>query len=197
MYNKIKFKFTLQSNAGYNIGGGIKYKNIKKGCVTMLKINSNLFNFDFFLSNKKKVSDLESGAIDNGGATKFDDGIYSNIEGDEYITLNKRNNQISVFVPSTMNTDIQIDNKVYIKQSIDYLAKFYDLTALKFYNTEGSWYSDDLQKVVYDNITIITLQTNTITETDINNFIQLANRIKLDMKQEGVSIAINTALAIV
>ncbi len=163
----------------------------------MLKINSNLFNFDFFLSNRKKVDNLESGAIDNGGATKFDDGIYSNIEGNEYITLNKKDNQISIFVPSTMDTDIQIDNQAYIKQSIEYLAKFYDITALKFYATRGSWYSDDMQKVVYDDITIITLQADTITVADINNFIQLANRIKLDMRQEGVSIAINTALAIV
>ena len=70
-------------------------------------------------------------------------------------------------------------------------------TTLKYYKTKGSWYSEDMQKVVIEDITIITLKLDQLTETDIQIFIDLAEIIKKDMKQEGVSIAINTALAIV
>lgn len=164
----------------------------------MLKIDSNKFNFNFFLSDRKKVDSLEAGAIENGGATKFDDSIYSNIEKSKYIRLNEKNNNISIFIPSTMDINKNIDNEYYITKSITYLKRYYSITSnLKYYKTIGSWFSDSLKTVVYDNITIITLQLNELTETDINIFIALANIIKIEMSQEGVSIAINNSLAII
>lgn len=164
----------------------------------MKTINSNKFNFSFFLSDRKKVDSLEAGAIENGGATKFDNAIYSNIAKNEYIKLNEKNNNISIFIPSTMDINKNINNEYYIEKSINYLKRYYNITNnLKYYKTIGSWFSDSLQNVVYDNITIITLQLNELTETDINIFIELANIIKTEMKQEGVSIAINKSLAIV
>lgn len=164
----------------------------------MIKINSNKFNFQFFLSGNKKVESLEAGAINHGGATKFDDGVYSNIEGSNFIELKKSDNEISIFIPSTINTNYKTDNQTYINKSINYLERFYSITNnLKYYKTSGSWYSDDLQKVIIEDITIITLKLNKLTESDIQIFSDLANIIKVDMNQEGVSIAINTSLAII
>ena len=160
-------------------------------------INSKKFNFQFFLSNNKKVTSLEEGARLYGGATQFDDGIFSNTEGNEYITINENKNNISLFVPSTVNVSRQVNNSNYVNYCYDKLQLLYNNNNIKYYNTKGSWWSDDLQKVVIENITIITLELNTITEADIYNFIQLANWIKKEMSQEGVSIAINSALAIV
>ena len=163
----------------------------------MLKINSKQFNFQFFLSNRKKVNSLKEGAIKYGGATKFDDAIYSNIAGNEYITLNETNNIISLFVPSTANVNNYINNKYYVNYCYNKLESLYSNNNKKYYDTRGSWFSEDLQKVVIENVTIITLELNTITEADIINFIELATWIKQEMQQEGVSIAINAALAIV
>ena len=165
----------------------------------MLKnINSNLFNFSFFLSGNKKVDSLEDGAKKYGGATKYDDAIYSNVEGNEYIEVLPEDNEISIFIPSTMDVKNKIDNGYMVDKSINYLQRFYNIANnLKYYKTKGSWYSEDMQKVVIEDITIITLKLDQLTETDIQIFIDLAEIIKKDMKQEGVSIAINTALAIV
>ena len=165
----------------------------------MLKnINSKLFNFNFFLSGNKKVKSLSSGAIDHGGATKFNDAVYSNIEGSDLIELKKSDNEISIFIPSTANVNNKINNKKQVNKSINYLKRFYNITDnLKHYKTEGSWYSEDLNKVIIEDITIVTLKLDTLTESDIQIFTDLATIIKKDMSQEGVSIAINTALAIV
>lgn len=164
----------------------------------MFKINSNKFKFQFFLSANKKVDNLEAGATKFGGATKFDNGIYSNIEGSNLIELKKSDNEISIFIPSTTDTDTKSDNQIYINKSINYLKRFYNIADnLKYYKTVGSWFSDDLNKVIVEDITIITLKLNTLTESDIKIFTELANIIKKDMNQEGVSIAINTALAII
>lgn len=165
----------------------------------MLKsINSKLFNFSFFLSGNKKVKNLSDGAIDHGGATEFDDAIYSNIEGSDLIELKKSDNQISIFIPSTTDTDTITDNKKQVNKSVDYLKRFYSITDnLKYYKTKGSWYSEDLKKVIIEDITIVTLKLDILTESDIQIFTDLANIVKKDMSQEGVSIAINAALAIV
>lgn len=163
----------------------------------MLKIDSKKFNFSFFLSDRTKVTSLEEGAKLYGGATQFDDSIYSNIEGSEYIKINKNKNNISLFVPSTVDIDKYINNKYYVNYCYKKIKSLYNNKNIKYYDTKGSWFSDDLQKVVIENITIITLELNTITEVDIINFINLAAWIKQEMQQEGVSIVINTALAIV
>jgi len=149
------------------------------------------------LSDRKKVASLEEGAILYGGATQFDNGIYSNIPGNDYININENKNSISLFVPSTVDIDKHVNNKYYVNYCYNKLQSLYTNNNIRYYDTKGSWYSDDLQKIVIENITIITLELNTITEADIYNFIQLANWIKMEMSQEGVSIAINSALAIV
>ena len=160
-------------------------------------INSKKFNFSFFLSDKKRVNSLEEGARLYGGATQFNDGIYSNIEGNEFITINENKNNISLFVPSTVNVNQKVNNSYYVNYCYNKIKSLYSNNNIKYYDAKGSWYSEDSQKVVIEDITIIALELNTITEVDIYNFIQLANWIKKEMRQEGVSIAINTALAIV
>lgn len=162
----------------------------------MLKINSKQFNFNFFLSDRKKVESLETGAIANGGATKFDDNIYSNIQKSEYIRLTDDNN-ISIFIPSTMDVDKNTDNSEQTTYSINYLKRFYSMDNITFYKSQGSWYSEDLKKVVYDDITLINVNIKNATITDINIFINLANYIKKAMNQEGVSVSINNSLAII
>jgi hypothetical protein len=160
-------------------------------------INSSRFNFSFFLSDRKKVSSLESGAIAYGGSTKFQSGIYSNIPGTENIKVNNRKNSISIFIPSTINVNQPVNNKQYIAYASRYLNRFYPTANSVHYNTQGSWYSEDNNQVVIENITIMTIELETVSETDISIFIELAKYIKQAMNQEGVSIAINTALAIV
>ncbi len=159
-------------------------------------IDSKKFNFSFFLSGITKVKNLKEGAEKFGGATEFDSGIYSNIPGDNFIHIQK-NNQISVFIPSTTNCNIKTDNKKYIEYSLNYLERFYSIAQINYYNTKGSWYSEDKNEVIEEDITIMTVNKEELTEVDINIFIELANWIKREMAQEGVSISINSALAIV
>ena len=163
----------------------------------MLKIDSKKFNFSFFLSDRKKVNTLEEGARIYGGATQFNNGIFSNYEDDSNIRINKYNNNISIFVPSTMEINKKADNSEIIQYIVKQLKQEYNTDNIIFYDTKGSWYSDSLNQVVIEDITIISVDLATVTEKDINLFIKLSNYIKQKMSQEGVSIAINTALAIV
>lgn len=159
-------------------------------------IDSKKFNFNFFLGGMTKVTSLVEGARLYGGATKFKNEIISNIPTDDFIRITE-DNEISIFVPSTLNVSEQTDNTKYVKAVIDMLVAKYPIYNLTFYNTEGSWYSEEQQKVVIENITIITARLKEVTEDDINYFIDVANYLKQEMNQEGVSLSINSALAIV
>ncbi len=163
----------------------------------MLKIDSKKFHFSFFLSDRKKVASLEEGARLYGGATQFEDGIYSNYQKSEFIGIYEKNNNISLFVPSTVNINQHVNNRYFINYCYNKLKSLYNNNNIKYYDTKGSWWSNDKNDIVKEDITIITVDAETITENDIYNFIQLANWIKKEMSQEGVSLTINNALAIV
>lgn len=161
-------------------------------------VNSNKFNFQFFLSNIKKVADLTKGAEENGGATQYDDGVYSNIEGSEHITINDNNNSISLFIPSTIEINKSTDNTEYVKMVIKSITnKYNNIEDIKFYNTKGSWYSDNTNSVVIEDITIITTVLNTLTIEDINYFIEIANYLKFEMSQDAISLNINGSLCLI
>ena len=152
--------------------------------------------FNFYLGGRIKVVDLSTGAKLYGGATKFEDGVYSNVETDNNIKVYRNKpNRLSVIVPSTLDVNQHIDNSRYVTTYFGDLAARYD--KIESFKTEGSWYSDDLCQVIVENSTILTIISSNITENDILWFKDLALKIKSDMNQEGVSIIINESLAIV
>ena len=164
----------------------------------MLKVNSKNFNFQFFLSDSIKVKSLKSGALQHGGATKAQNKIYSNIHKSDYIIINDNNNKLSIFIPDTVNINQKTDNSQFINYAIKYIQQnFNNVNNLQFEKTKGSWYSEDLQKVVYDNITIISFESDSITPIDINIMTILAKYIKQHMIQNGVTITINNSMAII
>ena len=162
-----------------------------------MQINSNMFGFDFFLSDYVKVDNLETGAKMYGGATRFDSAVYSNIEGNDLIEVKDFENELSIFIPSTTNVDVEVDNKFYVEESLEFLEKYYNIHNLRFYRTEGSWYSEDKKEVIIENITIITVTKDDVSPVDIYIFKLLADWIKKEMRQEGVTITVNSAMAIV
>ena len=152
--------------------------------------------FNFFLGGRIKVADLSTGAKLYGGATKFEDGVYSNVETDNNIKVYRNKpNRLSVIIPSTINVDTHIDNSRYVNKYFGEIAAEYD--KIEVFKTQGSWYSDDLCQVIVEDTTILTVVSNKTTILDILWFKDLALKIKSDMNQEGVSIIINDGLAIV
>ena len=159
-------------------------------------LNSKNFNqINFFLANKREVNSLEEGAELYGGATLLGNKIYSNYEGDDYIKILENNNTISIIIPSTLDADIEIDNTEYVSKYLSILNKEYK--NITIYNSMGSWYSDDLNKVIIEKNTIITINSNNLTAEDINKMLNLGILIRDDMRQEAVSVLVNDSLCIV
>lgn len=163
----------------------------------MKKINiSNFDKISYFMSDLVKVDSLENGAIKNGGATKFKNGYYSNVEKNDFITINDKNNKISLFVPSTLH-DKEINNKKFVEKYYNEIKKEYKDKTITLFDTKGSWYSEELDKVIIEKVTILSIDKKEVTKKDINTFIRLAENIKEKMYQENVSVSVNSALCII
>jgi hypothetical protein len=170
-----------------------------------MKIDSSKFNFKFFLSDKIKVTDLDSAARQHGGAThNIDDNeMFSNVPGSEFIDIKKGElNTLSVYIPDTMSINRAINKEAHQEIVYQIVHKIYDKYGSKgitpYYEKGlGSWYSEELQKVVYDNIIIASVHLESVTQADIKFFCSLARYIKRAMKQEAVTVTINTALGLI
>ena len=150
----------------------------------------------FFLGGRKEVDSLEDGARKYGGATLLGEKIYSNCEDNDYINLLEEKNNISVIIPSTLDADVEIDNTEYVTRYLKILNKEYS-GKITVCNSVGSWYSDDLNKVIIEKNTIITVSIDNLDAEKINSILNLGILIRDEMKQEAVSVLINDALCIV
>ena len=160
-------------------------------------LNSKKFKqISFFLGGRKEVNSLEEGAKKYGGATLLGGKFYSNYENDDYINLLEGENSISVIIPSTLDADAEIDNTEYVTRYLKILNKEYS-GKITVYNSIGSWYSEDLNKVIIEKNTIITVNSDNIDAEEVNSILNLGILIKNDMRQEAVSVLINDALCLV
>ena len=146
----------------------------------------------FYLANRIQVESLEDGAVQYGGATLIDGKIYSNIEESEELKLNMKNT-VGILVPSTIDININIDNKKYVEEVEAVLKDFGKVTS-KF-DSKGSWYSD-IEGVVVEENTIVTFESNG-NPFDLQLLKYLAEKLKSDMKQEAITIILNDGIAIV
>lgn len=148
----------------------------------------------FCLKNRVSVETLEIGAKLYGGATQIDNNIFSNCDETTTFDINDENT-LGIIVPSTIDVDTEIDNTEYVEKVLETM-KFEGFSNIVVKDCRGSWYSDDLNKVVVENNTLITF-TSFDTNYDINIVRQIAHALKVYMSQEAVSIIVNDSLAII
>ena len=162
-----------------------------------INVNS-LKGIKFFLGGIEKVNSLEIGARKNGGATLFKDGVYSNYDnGENNIIIDSKKNTISIIIPSTIDADKEIDNKKYVNYYSSIIKNYAKFKNVFFYNSCGSWYSDNLNRVLIEKNTIITIEVDDLTSKDIMFMINLGKIVKKDMTQEAISVIVNNALCLV
>ena len=162
-----------------------------------INVNS-LKGIEFFLGGIEKVDNLEIGARKNGGATLFKDGVFSNYDnGKNNIIIDSKKNTISIIIPSTIDADKEINNKKYVEYYSSIIKNYAKFKNVFFYNSCGSWFSDNLNKVIIEKNTIITIEVDDLTSKDIMFMINLGKIVKKDMTQEAISVIINNALCLV
>ena len=108
----------------------------------------------------------------------------------QYFSLN---NKVSIYIPSTIDVDVTIDNSKYVNDiTKKFCLMFGGATAQE---VVGSWYSDDLKKVVTENVTIVYSNcSDDQLKDNINEVENIAKKLCKDMTQECISLEVNGVL---
>lgn len=103
------------------------------------------------------------------------------------------NQRISIYVPSTIDVNKTIDNSTYVHNVQIELCRLFGGATSQ--NVVGSWYSNDLNKVITENVTIVYSNTDLQNlEKHISNVWNIAYKLCKSMKQECISLEINGKL---
>ena len=152
-----------------------------------MKLNTNYF----YLNNKKVIEESEIDA----GATMFEGQWVTNYQESDTIEI-KENNELSIYVPSTIDVNkINEQFELLTKNTENMLQKEFN-TNVKRIDTKGAWKSE--QGLVFEDINILSINANYEKfESTLEYFIDLAEKFKKDLSQEGISIGINDGLMII
>lgn len=152
-----------------------------------MKLNTNYF----YLNNKKVIEEADI----NAGATMFDGKWYTNYNEMSEIQVNSIN-EISIYVPSTVDVDkINEQFELLTIDTANMLQKEFN-TNVKRIDTKGAWMSEN--GLVFEDINILSIDTSFKEfESTLKYFINLAEKFKKDLSQEGISIGINDGLMII
>ena len=142
----------------------------------------------FYLMNSKQIKEEEI----TSGATKFGSQWVTNYQESDIIEI-KENNELSIYVPSTIDIDKINTN---INKTIEEVKSKIN-EATKNYKTNGAWRTEE-GTIVFEEITILSINVNEKNfENKLNDFIIIAEKMKKDLNQEGISIGINNGLMII
>lgn len=145
----------------------------------------------FYLMNSKQIKEEEI----TSGATKFDGQWITNFQESDTIEV-KDNNELSIYVPSTIDVDkINEQFELLTIDTANMLQKEFN-TNVKRIDTKGAWKSE--QGLMFENINILSINASYEKfESTLEYFINLAEKFKKDLSQEGISIGINNGLMII
>ena len=142
----------------------------------------------FYLMNSKQIKEEEI----TSGATKFNNQWITNYQESDMIEV-KENNELSIYVPSTIDVDKINEN---INKTIEEVKSKIN-EATKEYKTNGAWRTEE-GTIVFEEITILSIDVNKESfENKLSEFIAIAEEMKINLKQEGISIGINNGLMII
>ena len=103
------------------------------------------------------------------------------------------NQRISIYVPSTIDVNKTIDNSTYVHNIQVELCRLFGGATSQ--NVVGSWYSNDLNKVITENVTIVYSNTDLQNlEKHISDVWKIAYKLCKSMQQECISLEINGKL---
>ena len=142
----------------------------------------------FYLMNSKQIKEEEITSC----ATKFNNQWVTNYQESDIVEV-KENNELSIYVPSTIDVD-KINTNV--DKTIEEIKNKINETT-KSYKTNGAWRTEE-GTIVFEEITILSINVNEKNfENKLNEFIIIAEEMKKDLSQEGISIGINNGLMII
>lgn len=107
----------------------------------------------------------------------------------------ERTNQISVFIPTTLDVDKSVDTSQYVERTLNFLAERFGGATSK--EAQGVWNSDEVG-LVGETVYIV---QSFATQNDINEHldavIDYIKKLKVELRQEAMALEINNKLSLI
>ena len=105
------------------------------------------------------------------------------------------NHSVALFVPSTMDVDQAVDNRVQVQETLSFLGNLFGGATSS--NAEGAWRSED-SGIVTEQVTIVkTFVSRKALDTYLDEVFNFASQLKVNMKQEAVAVSVDNRLILV
>ncbi len=102
---------------------------------------------------------------------------------------------IGIFIPSTLDVDMSVDNTQQVQQTLNFLGSIFGGATSS--NAEGVWQSEESGMVVEEVTIVRTFVSQQALERNLDSVIGYATELKLTMKQEAVAVDIDNQLLLV
>lgn len=104
----------------------------------------------------------------------------------------KLTSQVKIYVPSTVDVDKNFDNSEYVQQTLKFLSEcFGGATATK---ALGAWISTKGQLVTEHVDLVFSFAKEKDLEESIDKIYNYCLKMKLDLRQESISLEVNNEL---
>jgi CRP-like cAMP-binding protein len=107
----------------------------------------------------------------------------------------RRTNQVSLYIPTTVDVDQALDTSAYVRQTLDFLGGLFGGATSD--DAQGVWKSDDAG-LVDETIYIV---TSFVTQSDLDqhlsSILDYIDRLKLELKQEAMALEVNRKLMLI
>lgn len=101
--------------------------------------------------------------------------------------------KVAIYVPSTVNVNQSIDNSQFVSKVAIELSKLFGGATQT--QAVGSWFSNDLNKLVTENVTIVYSNCNkSDLDKHLLQVVNIASQLCSDMTQECISLELNGVL---
>lgn len=112
-----------------------------------------------------------------------------------FIDRLERTHQIAIFIPTTVDVDIEIDTGIYVKRTLNFLAERFGGATSK--EAEGVWNSKEVGLVGEKVFIVHTYITHEDMNLYLDEVIEFIKVLKVELKQEAMALEVNDKLTLI
>jgi CRP-like cAMP-binding protein len=107
----------------------------------------------------------------------------------------ERTNQISVFIPTTLDVDKQVDTTPYVEKTLKFLAERFGGATSK--EAQGVWNSEEVGLVGETVYIVQSFATQNDINQHLDSVIDYIKKLKIELRQEAMALEINNKLSLI
>ncbi len=147
-------------------------------------------NFDFEIPYNNEYPHIQDSEFETWELTGVLKNLFSTL-----IDRLERTNQISVFIPTTLDVDKQVDTRPFVEKTLNFLAERFGGATSK--EAQGVWNSDEVGLVGETVYIVQSFATQNDINEHLDSVVDYIKKLKVELRQEAMALEINNKLSLI